>query len=243
MVFNLSKILFFDVETVCQYERLSDLPEIQHKLWSLHFERFEERAPAPKLLPEKYNKDGEITEEYKNALYRQTAALFPEFSKVCCVTLGYIMKDGKYKMESFYGEDELTILKETRRIFNAVEPKGYTLCGHNIKNFDIPYLGKRYLINNQMIPNLFPKHDTKPWELKLIDTKDVWNFGGKTGLSSLDLVTTCLNIQTPKDGDVKGDNVGVNYYLGKHEEIKDYCEKDVKALMDIMVKLTNLENA
>jgi 3'-5' exonuclease len=242
MVFNLSKILFFDVETVCQYERLSELPETQRKLWLLHFERFEERAPSPKLLPEKYDGLGNITDEYKNALYRQTAALFPEFSKVCCVTLGYIMKDGKYKTESFYGEDEVHILKETRRVFNAVEPKGYSLCGHNIKVFDIPFLGKRYLINNLNIPTSFPKYDTKPWDLKYIDTKEIWNFGNKMGLSSLDLVTTCLDIPTPKDGDVKGDNVGINYYAGKHDEIKEYCEKDVVALMDIMVKLTNLEN-
>jgi len=236
MVKNINKLLFFDIETVCQYEHVDQLPKNFRKIWDLHFERFEEKCPSPHLLPDKNDT------EYKNAVYRQTAALFPEFSKVCCVSLGYITKDMNYKIESFYGEDENDILLKTKNIFNTVDPKGYTLCGHNIKNFDIPYLGKRFLIHNIMPPLMFPKHDTKPWDLRVFDTKEMWNFGGKYGLSSLDLVTTCLNIDSPKDGDIKGDNVGVNYFLGKHEEIKDYCEKDVKTLMDIIIKLNNLEN-
>ncbi len=52
---------------------------------------------------------------------------------------------------------------------------------------------------------------------------------------------TVLDIDSPKNGDVKGDNVTTNYWAGNHEEIKEYCEKDVKALVDIITKLNNLK--
>ena len=60
-------------------------------------------------------------------------------------------------------------------------------------------------------------------------------------IGSLDLMCTVLNIDSPKNGDVKGGNVTTNYWEGNHEEIKEYCEKDVKALVDIITKLNNLK--
>ena len=50
-----------------------------------------------------------------------------------------------------------------------------------------------------------------------------------------------LNIDSPKNGDVKGNNVGTNFWVDNHEEIKDYCEKDVKALIDIITKFNSLK--
>jgi hypothetical protein len=90
-------------------------------------------------------------------------------------------------------------------------------------------------------PKLFPTHETKPWEMRVVDTKEIWQFGNKWSLSSLDLICSSLNIDSPKNGDVKGDNVTTNYWEGNHEEIKEYCERDVKALVDIITKINNLE--
>ena len=73
-------------------------------------------------------------------------------------------------------------------------------------------------------PKLFPTHDTKPWDLRVIDTKEVWQFGNNWSLSSLDLVCGVLDVDSPKNGDVKGDNVTTNYWSGKHEEIKELYE-------------------
>jgi len=137
--------------------------------------------------------------------------------------------------------DEVTILLNVREVFSKVDGLGFSLCGHSIKLFDIPFLGKRYFINGLKPPTIFPKHDTKPWELKVVDTKEVWQLGNNWSLSSLDLVCMVLDVDSPKNGDVKGDSVTTNYWLGNHEEIKDYCEKDVKALVDIIKKLNSLE--
>ena len=178
--------------------------------------------------------------DIQREVYRQTAAFFPEFGKVACVSMAFVTKDGEIRFESFYGKDEVHILTEVRKVFDKIEPLGFDLCGQSIKIFDIPFLGKRYFINGMKPPKLFPTHDSKPWDLRVLDTKEVWQFGNNWSLGSLDLICSVLDIDSPKNGDVKGDSVTTNYWEGNHEEIKEYCERDVKALVDIITKLNNL---
>lgn len=242
MQFNLTKLLFFDIETVSQYQKLEQQPETLLKMWEHYFTNFEGRVTVPERLPEKYVTGTQIiSDEYKQEVYEQTAAFFPEFGKVACVSMAFVTKEGKIKFESFYGENEKEILDKTRVVFDKIGPLGFSLCGQNIKGFDIPFLGKRFVINGIKVPSIFPTHDTKPWELMVLDTKDLWSFGSKWGLGSLDLICASLNVDSPKNGDVKGDSVTSNYWGGKHEEIKEYCEKDVKALIDILEKFNGLK--
>ena len=237
MHFDLNKILFFDVETVSQYKELSDLSVEDRKLWDFYYDTFKERVTDKNRLP-KVDSSEEI---YKEEVYKQTSSLFPEFAKVCCISVAFVTKDGEVKINSFYGVNEYEILDKARDIFNKVHGLGFQLCGQNIKNFDIPFLGKRYLINGLNPPNSFPSYNTKPWEMPLIDTKEIWSFSNPRGLSSLDLICSRLGIDSPKTGDVKGDNVYKNYWLKKYEEIKDYCQKDVQSLVNIISKLNNLK--
>ncbi len=241
MKFNINKLLFFDIETVSQYKSIGELPPLFLKQWEGYFENFEKRVTEPTWLPEKFNSDGEISIEYKEEVYRQTAAFFPEFGKIACISMCFLTDKGTIKFESFYGEDEIHILKETRKVFNKVDGLGFLLCGHNIKMFDIPFMGKRYLINGLKPPSNFPNHDTKPWELKTLDTKDVWSFGNNWMLGSLDLICTAMGVESPKNGDVKGNSVTTNYWSGNHEEIKEYCERDIKCLVDILTKINELD--
>jgi hypothetical protein len=235
MDFKIEKLLYFDIETVSKYKSLSEMPKEERKLWETYLQTFEKRVTDDTklvgLVPD--------SEEYKNEVYKQTAAFFPEFGKVCCVSLGFVTNKGEAKLESHCGDNEVDILNKVRTVFDKVEPMDFTLCGQNIKKFDIPFLGKRYFINGMKPPKMFPTHDTKPWDLKVLDTKDVWNFGGY-GLSSLDLITTMLGVDSPKNGDVRGDSVNDFYWKGEHTLIGEYCEKDVKALIDITQKLNSL---
>jgi hypothetical protein len=237
MKFNIDKLLFFDIESVSQYEDLYDMPEDKLKMWESYYDSFRKKITDESRIDSELMTIGEMYQE----VYRQTAAFFPEFGKVACVSMAFVTKMGEIKFESFYGEDEIHILTETRKIFDKIEPLGFDLCGQSIKIFDIPFLGKRYFINGMKPPKLFPTHETKPWDLRVVDTKEVWQFGNNWSLGSLDLICSVLDIDSPKNGDVKGDNVTTNYWEGKHEEIKEYCERDVKALVDIITKLNNLK--
>jgi predicted PolB exonuclease-like 3'-5' exonuclease len=237
MQFKIDKLLFFDIETVSQYKDLYDMPEDKLKMWESYYDSFRKKVTDESRIDGEVMTLGEIHQE----VYRQTAAFFPEFGKVACVSMAFVTKTGEIRFESFYGEDELHVLTETRKVFDKIEPLGFDLCGQSIKNFDIPFLGKRFFINGMKPPKLFPTYDTKPWDLRVVDTKDVWQFGNNWSLGSLDLICSVLDIDSPKNGDVKGDSVTTNYWEGKHEEIKEYCERDVKALVDIITKLNNLK--
>lgn len=237
MQFKLDKLLFFDIESVSQYEDLYDMTEDKLKMWESYYDSFRKKVTDEGRIDSEIMSKKDIQRE----VYRQTAAFFPEFGKVACVSMAFVTKDGEVRFESFYGEDELHILTEVRKIFDKIEPLGFDLCGQSIKIFDIPFLGKRYFINGMKPPKLFPSHETKPWDLRVVDTKEVWQFGNNWSLSSLDLICSSLNIESPKNGDVKGDSVTTNYWEGNHEEIKEYCERDVKALVDIITKLNNLK--
>ena len=237
MQFKVEKLLFFDIETVSQYKDLYDMSKDKLKMWESYYDSFRKKVTDESRIDSEVMSEKEIKQE----VYRQTAAFFPEFGKVACVSMAFVTKNGDVRFESFYGDDELTILNETRRIFDKIEPLGFELCGQSIKVFDIPFLGKRYFINEMLPPKLFPTYNTKPWDLRVLDTKEVWQFGNNWSLSSLDLMCSSLEIDSPKNGDVKGDNVNTNYWAGNHEEIKEYCERDVKALVDIITKLNKLK--
>lgn len=227
---NLTKLLFFDIETVGITRDLETLknkyPKL-FKLWSDNAHWFRRN------YPDDIDVDDDI-------LYMRRAALTPEFGKIICATFGVVTSDGERKVTSHYSDNELDILNGINNVLKNADKKGYIMCGHNVKIFDVPYIGKRFLINKMLPPNFFPKHDSKPWELRILDTKDVWNFGNFRGLSSLDLVTTCLDIKSPKDG-IYGPEVHLGYYDDNRlEDIKDYCEKDVLALIDIVEYMKNL---
>jgi len=178
-------------------------------------------------------------------LYQLDAALYPEFGRVVCVSIGQVVfEDGvtpTAKIKSFYGDDEKDILdvfmKTMSRIFHA--SPNISLVGHNVKGFDLPFLIKRAIINGVNIPNKLQLQKMKPWENCLVDTNDIWKFGGWNG-ASLSLICDLLQIPSPKEN-MYGGEVAEAYWNGRIEEIKNYCEDDVCATMNVMLKLSNME--
>ncbi len=80
----------------------------------------------------------------------------------------------------------------------------------------------------------------KPWEIKLLDTLDLWKFGDYKSYTSLDLLTAILNIPSPKN-DIDGSMVA-RIYHDEHDipRIVKYCEKDVLAVARVLLRLMNL---
>ena len=52
-----------------------------------------------------------------------------------------------------------------------------------------------------------------------------------------------MGIDTPKDGPINGGNVHEVYWNNQNslDEISEYCEKDVKVLVDFITKLKELK--
>jgi predicted PolB exonuclease-like 3'-5' exonuclease len=228
----LTKILFIDIETVGGCKNYEDCKKNNPKVaeqFIKYIDWFRKRFPE----------DSELS---LDEIFVKRAALVPEFAKIVCVSVAFVTDKDEIKSQIFSGDNEYQLLKDCQKLLDRCGKLDFYLCGHNLKNFDIPMLAKRMIINGLMPPSLLPSYDTKPWEIKAIDTKEIWQYGAYTSIGSLDLLCTTMDIPTPKDGEVTGDKVHTAYWEeNKLSEIENYCEKDVKVLIDIIKKLKNLK--
>lgn len=227
----LHKILFIDIETVgisSNYENFKkDYPEL-HFQFINYLDWFRKRFPED---------EGKSVDE----IFVNRAALVPEFCKIVCVSVGFLDPKGDIKKQSFFGSDETQLLKDVNSLLNRVDKLGFILCGHNLKNFDIPVLAKRMLVNGILPSSILPSYDTKPWEIKAIDTKEIWQYGQFGAISSLELMCVSLGVESSKNMEVTGNKVHDSFWFeNKYKEIQEYCEKDVEVLIKVMIKLTNL---
>ena len=110
----------------------------------------------------------------------------------------------------------------------------WSFTGHNIKEFDIPFLCRRLLINDLPIPAYLDFQNMKPWETNLIDTFQYWRFGDYKNFTSLKLLAAALNVPSPKD-DIDGSQVG-HVYWNENDlpRICTYCQKDVVATAQLL---------
>jgi hypothetical protein len=102
MKFNIDKLLFFDIESVSQYEDLYDMDERQLELWMRYYDSFRKKVTDESRMPQLpsglTDKDDttdiveKFTKETYREVYRQTAAFFPEFGKVACVSMAFVNK-------------------------------------------------------------------------------------------------------------------------------------------------------
>jgi len=237
----ITKILFLDIETVGLCKNWSTCQESDPKIaeqFVKYFDWFLKRFPE-----DNYETEGLEEELQKmNDVYSKRSALVPEFAKIVCVSMAFVMDNGEIKKQTFSGDDEKELLIQVRNLLDRCQKLDFYLCGHNLKNFDIPMMAKRMIINGIMPSKLLPSYDTKPWEVKAIDTKEIWQYGAYTAIGSLDLVCSTMGIPTPKDGEVTGDKVHHAYWMEqKLPQISEYCEKDVNVLIEFIKKLKELK--
>ena len=219
---NYSKILFFDIETVPQTFDYNELDERGQGLWDKKTRFIQERE---NLTPEEvYDKAG----------------IYAEFGRVVCISLGFVLqKEGEtqIRIKSIANEDEIALLQEFLDLLNSYyDSPDFLFCAHNGKEFDIPFLCRRILINNLKIPYMLNVSGKKPWEIKHLDTMELWKFGDFKNYTSLDLLTYIFKIPTPKD-DMDGSQVAKVFYQDKDlDRIIHYCEKDVVATIQLFRK-------
>jgi len=227
----LQNILFLDIETVgitSTYEDLQEKYPMLHKQFHNYFDWFLKRYPEDAGLPSK-------------DVYHNRAALVPEFSKIVCVCMAFVDKEGKVRSQVLKNHNEYELLKEVNHLFERCHNLNFWMCGHNIKNFDIPVMIKRMMINGIEPSKLLPRHDTKPWEVKAIDTLEVWRAGNPWGLASLELMCAAMGVESSKEGEVTGNRVHDAYWLDDMlDAICQYCERDVLVLVKLIDKLKNL---
>lgn len=217
------KILFLDIETVPTVEAYSDLSVPMQELW----------AHKSSLLDKE-------NEDYGHTFYER-AGIFAEFGKIVCISVGFFYKtegEERFRLKSFIGE-EIDLLRDFFELVTQLFRSSFrAFCGHNIKEFDIPYICRRGLICGLSLPNVFSAMQAqKPWESPLIDTLQLWKFGDYKNYTSLNLLAQVLDIETPK-GDISGKDVAHVFYKEKNiDRIASYCMRDVVTTARIYRKL------
>lgn len=215
----LEKVLFLDIETVPQYSNWEDIGEAGQTLWD---------------KKTKVQRREDYTAE---AFYAERGGIMAEFGKIICISVGMLDKSEKLLIKSFYGDDEAKLLDEFGQIFNRPKLRDVILCAHNGKEFDFPWIARRFLINGMQPPVPFQMFGKKPWEIPHLDTMELWKFGNYKSYISLELLAHVFQIPTPKD-DIDGSMVASIYHIEKDLfRIVQYCEKDVLTLANIFRRM------
>ena len=221
-----TKILFFDVETVHGSEKLFKAETSLATAWG-------------HICESKYKEESDDF----GMLYKKYAALYPEFGKVVCFSMGYFTNEKDFTVKAYYSDNEKALLDE----FSKVITKNLTgnvkfLGGHNIKRFDIPYMMRRAIIQDVYLPTIFDTYLKKPWELNdYVDTLEVWQCGTiGLGSSTLESIAASFGMKSPKE-EMSGDMVSTVYYMPSGPDFKrigKYCNFDTITSAAVYMKMS-----
>jgi len=214
-------ILFIDIETIPQSENFTDLSEKEQSLWQ-HKASFLTR-----------------NEETAAGIYSK-AGIYAEFGKIVVISLGWMFGNNekrKLRVTTLANDDEVELLSKLIRILQKVDDTNSAICGHNIKEFDIPYICRRILVNGLKLPSVLDVSSMKPWQTPYLDTLEMWKFGDRKHYTKLDLLAHIFDLPTSKD-DIDGSQVYEVYYKeGDLNRIAEYCEKDVVLTCQLYLKM------
>ncbi len=223
---NPNNILYLDIETVPEvYDYDSLDPQVQD-LWTKKTRFIQER------------------EQVSSAEVYDRAGIYAEFGKVVCISTAFRYEKegvGKLRVKSFYGDDEKKVLQDFAKMLDThFKEENKFLCGHNLKEFDVPFMARRMLVHGISLPEKLNIAGKKPWQVSFLDTMELWKFGDYKHFTSLNLLAHLFGIPTPKD-DISGADVGRVYWEEKDlERIRIYCEKDTITVAHVMHKFKNI---
>jgi len=229
----LDEMVFFDIETVGMYANLEEY-------------RREDPAGA-EMLVAKIGRRAETDITWKGdpgEVYLRKAGLTAEFGKIVCICVGTFSwpnETGQPKadIDTVTGSEEV-IIARCVSVFSGFHDK--TICGFNIRGFDIPWLNKKCLVHGWQVPEVLKVYGHKPWELSILDLSELWRSGG-FDYASLEECAHSLGFSSPKE-DVRGSEVHQVFYGGEGgiDRIAEYCKRDVKTVMCIAYKLSALRS-
>ena len=225
---QLKSILFIDIETAPICSRWEELSENMQILWN-------KKAKTLRTAPD---------EEFDSArLFEEKGGIFSEFSKVVCIGIGSLVfqeNEWVFRLKSIAEKDEKILLNNFLSILDRFVSgnKEMRFCGHNIKEFDLPFLCRRMIVNEIALPSPLKLHNKKPWEITHIDTLEFWKFGDYKNYTSLALLAEILGIPSPKN-DIDGSMVGKVFWEEQNlERIATYCLQDVLTTAKVFMRLS-----
>jgi predicted PolB exonuclease-like 3'-5' exonuclease len=222
---NIKNFLFLDIETVREFKDYATL--LQNNRSAGNWTRIANR----------FMKEEGLTVE---GAYEKKASLYVEYGRIVSICFGMFDSEFNHKIGAISDQNEETLLRNAADYLDKYYAKypETILCGHNIKEFDIPFMIKRMIKYRIRIPRLFMVYLTaKSWEQPVTDTQYDWRMAGNRFMA-LDGIAEYLGIPSSKTGEVSGENLGEYYWNNadpievKLEKINTYCKADVRVSMD-----------
>jgi 3'-5' exonuclease len=149
---------------------------------------------------------------------------------------GVILQQGGLGRDRETRQYHLNEARTLRAFWNLVadfNPSRDLFIGHNILDFDLPFIYKRSIIH-QIKPTIhlpFRRFQCQP----IFDT--MWEWSCWRHRISLHDLAQALAVPSPKAAGVTGDNVYDLYQQGQHEEIAQYCLRDVLCVREVFHRL------
>lgn len=160
--------------------------------------------------------DGTVTKKEENGLIKHQGLL------------------GRDRATRQFHLNEAQTLASFWRLIQNFDVRRDLFIGHNILDFDLPFIVKRLIIL-QTQPSLsipFRRYQRQP----IFDTMWEWNCWQKR--IKLDELTSALSIACPKSEAMDGSKVYDAYLAGRHEDIASYCMRDVEAVREVYYRMT-----
>ena len=257
---QLLNFLVFDMEAKPKWPSFDAMPLSLQKIWleKHHFKAYEKEIEArrkaiciERMLEKENEEDQYLTLDdisissnlpSVNDIYIKEAGLHPEFAEVYCISYGFFEEDMKTVTVSTFAERSE---KETIESFVAfLHEYPFKLAGYNIIDYDIPFLLRRMWMNG-IVSNYPPQlqlKNAKPWTVESEDHMTNWK-AGMWAPVSLGLVCEVMGVPSPKD-EFENHEFTTLLMSGKitKEDAIRYCEKDVRSLMQVMLKMATEDN-
>lgn len=230
---NISNVLFLDIECVPRQSSFFDLSEGMKALREKKANRLSQSSAFADATPDE--------------LYDNRSGIYAEWWKIIVISVWFVGKNDvgerTFRVKSFSGDDEAQVLSNFFDLLNTHFDKSFhKLCGHNIREFDVPYICRRAMVHGLQLPTIIDVSGKKPWEVGFIDTMELWKCGDRKSFVSLDLLCRVMWIDTPKD-DISWEQVARVYWDEQDiARIQTYCEKDVIATAQLLMKMIRRED-
>ena len=129
--------------------------------------------------------------------------------------------------------DEARTIRSFWRIIRNFNLRADQIIGHNVLDFDLPFLQKRSVIH-QIRPSIeipFRRYQRFP----IYDT--MWEWTSWRNKISLDHLARALGVSSSKGQGIDGSQIYDAWRAGRHQEIASYCMRDVECVREIYYKM------
>jgi len=131
-------------------------------------------------------------------------------------------------------QEEAQALKDFLALMADFDPECDLLVGHNVINFDLPFIFQRCLVNNIAVR---PFIDLSEFNVRgVYDTMRGWWLGSRNRVA-LDDIAWALGIESSKTSEVEGSRVFELYQAGKLAEIREYNLNDVRVTRKVYERM------